>query len=50
MNKQNRDRLTDREQADSYGGASQGVERSSKKEKAVMDMDNSVEIVRREGL
>ena len=40
---QNRDRVTDRVQADnSHGSGWLGVERSSKKGKELMDMDNIV--------
>ena len=38
------ERLTDRQQAESSEGEWLGVEGSSKKEKGLMDMDNSVEI------
>ena len=46
-NKQNRDRLTDREQDNSSGsmGGKLGVEGSSEKAKGLMDMDNSTVIV-----
>ena len=48
---QNRDRLTDGEQDDSCGGggAGEGVEELSKKEKGLMDVDNSVVVARRSG-
>ena len=44
--KENGDRLIDGEQAASWGGGRWGVEELSKKEKGLMDMDNSVMISR----
>ena len=44
-NKQNKNRLVDREQADSPRVGGMGVERTRKKRKGLMDMDNSVVIV-----
>ena len=44
------ERLTDREQAESSEGEWLGVEGSSKKEKGLMDMDNSVVITEDRGV
>ena len=44
LNKENGDRLIDREQVTASGGGRLGVEGSSKKEKGLIDMDNSVVI------
>ena len=43
------ERLTDRQQAESSEGEWLGVEGSSKKEKGLMDIDNSVAVVRKGG-
>ena len=50
LNKQNRDRLTDGEQDDSSWGGGQGVEGLNKKEKGLMDMNNSVVIAGGSGI
>ena len=50
FNKQNKDRLTDIEQADSSRGWGQRVEGWSKKGKELVDTDNSVVIVAGEGV